>query len=361
MERLDLSARPEHPTQESTIHLARYASILPFVKDKVVLDIACGEGYGSALMMRAGARRVVGVDISAEAVEKSRRVFAASGAEYIQADATSLDDLFEPGMFDVVVSIETIEHVMDHEAYLSALKRVAKPEAVFLVSCPNDYWYYPNEDQANPYHLRKYRLEEFQAVSTKILGDNVHWALGSAVFGFGTAPLDGTSLEPLYSSWMKANELGAAFVVENDTLMPLATENSSYFMGLWNTSGFSHGAAYFGVSMDAYARMFDALAFDSVSDLKAALEHAATKERELTQSLELERQELRNKALLLAAVQSENKVVRENINGLWDEINRLNGVIGDMQVGYWRYRRISDKIPESLRRAVVKCVRILKR
>lgn len=374
MERLDLSALPEDSTQESTIHLARYASILPFVKDKVVLDIACGEGYGSALMMRAGAKRVVGVDISAEAVAKSRRVFAGSKAEYIQADATHLGALFESSTFDVVVSIETIEHVTDDEAYLTALKRVAKPGAVFLISCPNDYWYYPQADQANPFHLRKYQLEEFQAVSTKVLGNNVHWGVGSAVFGFGTAPLEKTAFEPLYDSWMKANQVGASFVVENDMLEPLVAQNSSYFMGIWNAEGFSYGAAYYGVGMDAYARMFDALAYDSVRSLKFAINNEKNEKEALIlrckeleqevatlgQKLEQEGREIRNKTLLLSAVQSENKLIRENINGLWDKICHLEGLVGQMQTGYWRYRRISDRIPESLRRAVIKCVRAFK-
>lgn len=400
MERLDLSARPENSTQESTLHLARYASILPFVKDKVVLDIACGEGYGSALVMRAGAKRVVGVDISAEAVAKSQKVFADSKAEYIQADATSLGELFEPGTFDVVVSIETIEHVTDDEAYLTALKRAAKPDAVFLISCPNDHWYYPQADQANPFHLRKYRLEEFQAVSTKVLGNNVHWGGGSAVFGFGTAPLDKGEFEPLYDSWLKANQVGSAFVVENDELEPLAAQNCSYFMGIWNAQGFSYGAAYFGIGMDAYARMFDALAYDPVHSLKFALNDEKKEKKvlalrckvleqdlvkleqalgqdlsKLSQDLEQERRGMRNKTLLLAAVQSENKLIRENINGLWDKIcvleatieelreerSLLEAKIGEMQVGYWRYRRVTDKVPESLRRAVFKCVRAFKR
>lgn len=60
MERLNLSEKPAHSLQESAIHCARYANILHLVKDKVVLDIACGEGYGSALLMKAGAKRVVG-------------------------------------------------------------------------------------------------------------------------------------------------------------------------------------------------------------------------------------------------------------------------------------------------------------
>lgn len=414
MERLDLSVRPQHSTQESTIHLARYASILPFVKDQVVLDIACGEGYGSALMMRAGAKRVVGVDISAEAVAKSQKVFADSKAEYIQADATRLGELFEPGTFDVVVSIETIEHVTDDEVYLTTLKRAAKPGAVFLISCPNDYWYYPHADQANPFHLRKYRLEQFQAISMKVLGNNVHWGVGSAVFGFGTAPLEKGKFEPIYDSWMRANQVGASFLVENDELEPLTAQNSSYFMGIWNTSGFSYGAAYFGVGMDAYARMFDALAYDSVRSLKLALDDEKNEKEslalrckelegslmqlgedlgqhldKLSQDLEQESRGVRNKTLLLAAVQSENRLVRENINGLWDKICALEATnselqekrislekkieemqsehvlleetIGEMQSGYWRYRRVTDKLPESLRRAVIKCVRAFKR
>src|SRR5690606_5658101 len=108
MERLDLLSPPHDSSLEASIHLARYACVIPFVKDKVVLDVACGEGYGSALLKLYGAARVVGVDISNEAIDKARSTFSESGAEYIVSDVAELESLFPAGSFDVIVSIETI-------------------------------------------------------------------------------------------------------------------------------------------------------------------------------------------------------------------------------------------------------------
>ena len=57
-----------------TEHLHRYAFAALFTGDKAILDIACGEGYGSALLARR-ARRVVGVDIAAEAIQHAQRKY----------------------------------------------------------------------------------------------------------------------------------------------------------------------------------------------------------------------------------------------------------------------------------------------
>lgn len=56
------------PTEHGEIsleHYHRYAATSEYVKGKVVLDVACGEGYGSDLMA-LGAASVVGVDLSTE-------------------------------------------------------------------------------------------------------------------------------------------------------------------------------------------------------------------------------------------------------------------------------------------------------
>ena len=73
------------------------------------------------------------------------------------------------GHFDLVVSIETLEHVEDAGRYLQAIRRVAREDAVFVVTCPNDHWYY-GDGEGNPHHRRRLRLAEFQALTTAALG-----------------------------------------------------------------------------------------------------------------------------------------------------------------------------------------------
>jgi 2-polyprenyl-3-methyl-5-hydroxy-6-metoxy-1,4-benzoquinol methylase len=136
-------------------HLVRYRLVRPLVAGKRVLDAATGEGYGAALLRDAGAKRVVGIDVSPDAVAHAR---TAHGIEAEQADIVDLP--FEDGSFDVVVSFETIEHVAEPERALDELKRVLDPEGVLVISTPNARKYLAD----NEFHLREFTSEEFVAV-----------------------------------------------------------------------------------------------------------------------------------------------------------------------------------------------------
>jgi len=116
------------PTEQGKIrleHYHRYATILDVVSNKDVLDVACGEGYGSEII--AGiARTVVGVDISEKTVLHATKNYKKENLEFHQGDATKLN--FTNDSFDVVVSFETIEHLLQQEKVLSEFKRVLKQD-----------------------------------------------------------------------------------------------------------------------------------------------------------------------------------------------------------------------------------------
>ncbi|MDD5589694.1 MAG: class I SAM-dependent methyltransferase [Candidatus Portnoybacteria bacterium] len=118
-------------------HLTRYGFIREMVKDKIVLDVACGTGYGSAMIKEAGAKKVFGVDHSAEAISHARENYAKEGVEFICGSAARLD--FGDNYFDMVVSFETIEHLdaSTRDAYLSEIGRVLEPGGIFIISTPN--------------------------------------------------------------------------------------------------------------------------------------------------------------------------------------------------------------------------------
>ena len=89
-------------------HIARYEFARNFVRDMVVADIACWAGYGSYdLLINGGAKRVVGVDISEEAIDYAKEHYKADCLEFVVGDATNLSLSKEE--FDTVVSFETIE------------------------------------------------------------------------------------------------------------------------------------------------------------------------------------------------------------------------------------------------------------
>src|SRR4051794_25160393 len=113
-------------------HIERYRFSLPYVRGKRVLDIACGEGYGSAALLKGGAKAVTGVDVAEEACAHAREKYGVN-AIVGSAEAIPLPD----ASVDVVVSFETIEHVPNMNAFMAECHRVLVPGGRIIISTPN--------------------------------------------------------------------------------------------------------------------------------------------------------------------------------------------------------------------------------
>lgn len=144
-------------------HLHRYLFACKAVAGKTVLDIASGEGYGSAMLAQT-AHKVIGVDISQEAVSHAQAKYQAENLEFRtgSCSAMPLDD----ASVDVVVSFETIEHHNEHEAMMREIKRVLRPGGVVVISCPDKLESSDKPSYSNPYHVRELYRDEFK----KLLG-----------------------------------------------------------------------------------------------------------------------------------------------------------------------------------------------
>ena len=154
---------PERGLEIAYEHWHRYALARPLAAGRRVLDAACGEGYGSALIARAGGR-VLGLDADADTVEHARTRYAGiPGLVYEQADATALDHLPDAS-FDLILSFETLEHVQAQEQLLDGFARLLAPGGLLLVSTPDKRVYTDLSGEVNPHHVRELYRDEFESL-----------------------------------------------------------------------------------------------------------------------------------------------------------------------------------------------------
>jgi 2-polyprenyl-3-methyl-5-hydroxy-6-metoxy-1,4-benzoquinol methylase len=139
-------------------HLAVYEWIAERVEGRRVIDMACGEGYGSAVLARRAAT-VVGVDANPEAHEHARLRYA-----NVRFERGLIETYAEP--CDAVCFLQTIEHVADPGAVLDRFKQLVGPQGVVFVTTPNLLTIAPPgaAKSDNPWHVREYRASEFAAL-----------------------------------------------------------------------------------------------------------------------------------------------------------------------------------------------------
>jgi len=136
----------------------RYFNALNFIREKDVLDCACGIGWGSCLLANGGAKSVVGVDLSPNAIESAERFYSANNLKFTLGTA---DDIDSDIKFDVITSFETLEHVDDPIVFLKSLKARLKPGGLLLLSTPNGFCFKNDKDRPyNPYHIEEYTKDE---------------------------------------------------------------------------------------------------------------------------------------------------------------------------------------------------------
>lgn len=138
-------------------HLVVYEWIARKVSGLDVVDLACGEGYGSEVLGRT-ARSVVGIDANPEA-------FAHASAKYASRRVSFRRELVESfeGPVDAIVFLQTIEHIQDPDALLAGFAEAA---SVSYISTPNLLTLAPEgaEKSDNPWHVREYRPGEYRAL-----------------------------------------------------------------------------------------------------------------------------------------------------------------------------------------------------
>jgi SAM-dependent methyltransferase len=141
-------------------HLVVYSWVAERCGGRRVVDMACGEGYGSAILA-AHAREVVGVDANPEAHEHARRKYERSGLSFSRA----LVEEFGAGApYDAIVFLQTVEHIERPEPLLEHFASLLKPAGTAFISTPNRLTLAaPGASRSdNPWHVREYAVREFR-------------------------------------------------------------------------------------------------------------------------------------------------------------------------------------------------------
>lgn len=136
----------------------RYKWVNHFCRNRDVLDIPCGMGWGTSLLKNC--RRVVGVDIDREAIREARERYG-KAAEFQVGNMAELD--FAANSFDVVLCLEGIEHVTPGvaEAFIPQVRRVLRKEGMFFISSPCTK---TGKHSGNPYHIKEYKPIELRTL-----------------------------------------------------------------------------------------------------------------------------------------------------------------------------------------------------
>jgi 2-polyprenyl-3-methyl-5-hydroxy-6-metoxy-1,4-benzoquinol methylase len=134
------------------IHLRRYETAARYAKDKRVLDIACGVGYGSKMLHLAGAASVVGVDLSEETLTYARKNHQSPGLQFVCANAEEFE---WPEPFDLIVSFETLEHLPHPEQFIRQMSQLLTPEGYLILSVPLG-----ETRHLDAYHLHAFSQED---------------------------------------------------------------------------------------------------------------------------------------------------------------------------------------------------------
>ncbi len=108
-----------------------------FIKDIIkpkqkVLELGCSDGSFASFVNKKTNTEVWGVDISPEEIRSAKKLGIKA-----QIHDLSKEFPFKKGQFDLVYTLEVIEHLLDTDFFLEEIKAVLKKNGYLVVSTPN--------------------------------------------------------------------------------------------------------------------------------------------------------------------------------------------------------------------------------
>jgi len=165
VERIELD---EATRGEYSLNTMRYVFATRYANSGSILDIACGTGYGAS-MLSARSKFCVGADIDSDAIKRSKAACDNERISFVQCDCHQLP--FRRDAFELVTSMETIEHLADPQRFLQELAGCVRGGGHVVISTPNRGYKAPWVRDINPYHLHEWVPEEIESLAREALGD----------------------------------------------------------------------------------------------------------------------------------------------------------------------------------------------
>lgn len=147
---------PINDKRRRLFHIDRYEFAANYLKDKIkqstiMLDAACGTGYGSDILKKVRPSQIIGVDICPKTIEYATKKYGYGKDNtciFMTSDLTKMNE-FKEAFFDAAVSFETIEHIEQPLLFLKNINRVLKKDGILIISTPNKWG--PTKDHKYDY------------------------------------------------------------------------------------------------------------------------------------------------------------------------------------------------------------------
>ena len=157
------------PEIETPLMIARHFSAYQFAKDyckdKIVLDIGCGEGYGSDYLS-GFAKSVTAIDYDAAAIEYAKGKYRKGNLAFRRLDVKGLSSLSDK--FDAICCFQVIEHIADTESFLKDIGHLLNDSGIFIISTCNKLDSSPGSDiPLNKFHVKEYFFRDFKELLDK--------------------------------------------------------------------------------------------------------------------------------------------------------------------------------------------------
>jgi len=170
----DIESRVEYLLYLRHLYAYEFARNM-MAKNSLVLEVGCGEGYGSHLLSRH-VKKVVGLDINAKTINHASNKYCSQNCIFKTYDGVNIP--YKNNIFDAVISFQVIEHIQDDTNYVSEIHRVLKQKSIFILTTPNrTYRLNPGQRPWNRFHVREYSANSLKDLLGNMFSDVKIWGI----------------------------------------------------------------------------------------------------------------------------------------------------------------------------------------